>query len=82
MAHAAYHDSGVGLDRHPAAPAVALLPAPEVPRERAGIDGQPRREAIDDDDEHAAVRFAGCEKTQHRAVILYEVSAPLRLESP
>ena len=72
----------IGFDGHAAAAAVAALPAPEGMSEPVEIDGKTGGQAIDDDHEAAAMRLAGGEKPQHRARIVYEVSAPAAPRAP
>ena len=48
----------VALDRHPAAPPVAFLPAREVVIEARQVDFEPGRNALDHRDQFRSVRFA------------------------
>jgi two-component system NtrC family response regulator len=75
VADAADDRGRIGLNSHPPATAVSQLPAAEITVQRASVNGEARREAIDNDDKGAPVGLAGGEKSQHRAAILYEVSA-------
>ena len=76
----------VGLDRHPAAAAVAALPAAQITGDAVEVDGKPGGDAFENDDERAAVRFASGEKSHHAELIVYEESAasrrPARAKSP
>src|SRR5437764_823804 len=62
----------VAFDRHPPATAVAGLAAPQLRVERVDIDVEPRRHAVQRDDERLAVRFTSAEKPQHSEEIVYE----------
>ena len=67
VTHAREKLDPVGLDLHPAAAPVALLPAPEFVIDLLGVDLHAGRQAFDDRDECLAVRFAGgCESELHR----------------
>ena len=74
---------GIRLDRHPPAAPVAALPAAQLARDRIEVEGEPCRDAFEDDDERAAVRLASGQKSHHSREIVYEVSAsPGRLHAP
>ncbi len=64
-AHAREDLRAIGLDLHPPSAAVAALPAAKLRRDRVDVHGKPGGNAFEDDDERAAVRFAGGEKSHH-----------------
>ena len=66
---------GIRLDRHAPAAPVAALAAAQVARDRVEVDGKPGGNAFENDDERAAVRLAGGQKSHHSREIVYEVSA-------
>jgi hypothetical protein len=68
----------IRFDGHAAPAAVTALAAPELLVDSVNVHAESGREAFENDDERAAVRFARGEKPQHAAAIVYEVSATLR----
>jgi hypothetical protein len=60
----------VAFNLHPAAAAIAALPAPELRVECRDVEVESRRHAIDGHDQGLAVRLAGGEKSQHVPSIL------------
>src|SRR5579863_734293 len=72
MAYAGENMSGVALDLHAAAPAVALLAAPEFPVEEGLVDFQSGRHAGEEGDQSFAVGFSGCEVAQHKRSIVQD----------
>ena len=74
----------VGLDPLPSTTTIAPLSAHELGINRREVDGQPRREAVDEGEEGGAVRFAGGPVAQHGAgegFALGRLGAGLRGES-
>ena len=66
VTHAGDDLDRVGLDLHPPAAAVTLLPPPKLVVDGVNIDRQTRRKALDNGYEGFAVRFAcGCEFEVH-----------------
>jgi hypothetical protein len=52
-----------------------LLPAPEFAIEKCLVDFEPGRQARQECDQGFAVRFSGCEVTQHKCSILPDAAA-------
>ena len=67
--------SAIGFNRHPSAPAVAALAAPQLLGDRVEINPEAGRHPFKNNHEAFAMRLTCGEKTQHCHVILYEVSA-------
>ena len=65
----------IRLDRHPPAPAVAALAAPQLAGDGLRIDRHACRHPFENCHERLPMRFASGEKSQHPAAILYELSA-------
>ena len=66
VADAGEHLHRVALDLHAAAAAVAALAPPQVGVDGGAVHGQARGQALDDDGERGAVRFAGGQEAQAR----------------
>src|SRR5579885_2561314 len=64
-AHAAAEHDLVLLDLHPAAPAIPLHAAPEIPVDALDVDRYPGRKALDDGGEARAMGFPGGQVPQH-----------------
>jgi hypothetical protein len=67
--------SGILFDLHPAATAIALLPAPEFAVEKTLVHSQPSGQARQKRDQSFAVGFSGSEVTQHKCSILPDAAA-------
>src|SRR5262245_22430167 len=75
MTDAAQRPRASGLDGHAPAAAVAGLAAAEFMGDEIEIQRESRRNAFKDRHERLTVRLAGCQKPQHRPLILSEKSA-------
>ena len=69
------HAHLVALDRHPSAPSVALLAAREVVVDLREIDIEAGRVAFHHRDQFGAVRFTGCQETQHLGTVHQQAAA-------
>ena len=67
--------SGVMLNLHAAAAAVALLPAPELAVEKSLVQFEPGRQAREERDQSFAVRFSGSKVAQHKCSILPDAAS-------
>ncbi len=65
----------IRFDRHASSTPIAALTPAQIPRDCLEVDRESGGQAFENDDERAAVRFAGGEKTQHSLEIVHEDSA-------
>jgi hypothetical protein len=66
----------VGLEAHPGPSPVAQAAAGQFLGDVGGLDGQPRRQTLDGDDQGSTVGLAGSQEAQHTATLLDRCRAP------
>ena len=76
MTHARENVSGVALNLHAPAAAIALLPPPKFAVEESLVYLQPGGHAREESDQSFAVRFSGSKVTQHKCSILPDAASP------
>ena len=76
-ADARQHLGAIGFNRHAPATSIAALPLPQIVVHGVEVDGKPRGQPFENDNQALAVRFASGQKTKHGERILSELSATL-----
>ena len=75
FAHAGEDLGAIRLDHHASSASVSTLTAPQIRGDGIGIDREAGGKSFEYRDERLAMRLACGQKTQHRLVILHELSA-------
>ena len=78
FAHAGEDLGAIRFDHHPSSASVSTLTAPQIRGDGIGIDREAGGKSFEYRDERLAMRLACGQKTQHRLVILHELSATSR----